>query len=461
MAPSTKPPSGFRDFLPGEVRLRNHVFGVIEEVYRSYGFEQLDTPAMERLDTLLGKYGEEGDQLLFKVLMRGDKLTRALEADEVRDTDLCDMGLRYDLTVPLARVYAQSRNEFPRIFKRFQIAPVWRADRPQKGRFREFYQCDVDIVGSTSMTVEAEVTSALAEILERLNFEGFRIHVNHRKVLSALMDVAGVGTDDHAVVLGTLDKMDKIGLDGVRGELDAMGLDAAAISLLTDQLPQVDERGDRTVAAFNAEMLDKLEARLGANADGAAAIADLRRLLELASVSRAGPYLVLDAHLARGLSYYTGPIFEIRSDDFNGSLGGGGRYDDLIGMFMKESVPACGFSLGVERILVLLAERGIDLGQASAADVLVTMFGDETAVDALRLARDLRIAGLRVDVYTDQDKLGKQFKYADQRGIGFVAVLGPGEVEQGVVALKNMRSGEQVNVPLAEAATHLQGLLSG
>ena len=460
MATSTKPPSGFRDFLPAEMRLRDHVFGVIEDVYRSYGFEQIDTPAMERLDTLLGKYGDEGDQLLFRVLLRGDKLTRALDAGDATDTTLSDMGLRYDLTVPLARVYAEYRNDFPRIFKRFQIAPVWRADRPQKGRFREFYQCDVDVIGSTSMTVEAEVTSALAEILERLEFGEFRIHVNHRKVLSAMMDVAQVAESDRTGVIGSLDKLDKIGLDGVRGELDAFGLSAEAVALLTEAFPHVEARGERSFAELNELTLSKLEEHLGANEDGRAAIDELRRLLELADVAKSGRYLVLDAHLARGLSYYTGPIFEIRSDDFSGSLGGGGRYDDLIGMFMKQSVPACGFSLGVERILFLMAERGVELKQASAADVLVTLFDASTTVEAMRLAHRLREAGLRVDVYTDDDKLGKQFGYADERGIPFVAVLGPAEFDAGVVAIKQMRTGDQEKVALDEVAHYLLRALS-
>lgn len=456
MSTSTKPPSGFRDFLPAEVRLRNHVFSVIEEVYRAYGFEQLDTPSMERLDTLLGKYGDEGDQLLFKVLKRGNKLDKALAQDAPTDSDLADMGLRYDLTVPLARVYAQYQNELPRIFKRFQIAPVWRADRPQKGRYREFYQCDVDVVGSTSMTVEAEVTSALSEILEKLDFGDFRIHVNHRKVLSALMDVAEVGEPDRVSVIGTLDKLDKVGLDGVRSELTEAGLSAQAVELLTTGFPHVEERGDRSFAQLNEETLAKLEEHLGGNEDGAAAIADLRRLLELAAVARSGPYLVLDAHLARGLSYYTGPIFEIRSDDFRGSLGGGGRYDELIGMFMKNSVPACGFSLGVERILVLMEERGVERSAANAADVLVTIFDESTTVEAVRLANQLRSEGFRVDVYTDQDKLGKQFGYADQRGIPFVAVLGPAEVEAGEVAIKDMAAGDQTKLKLADVAAHLR-----
>lgn len=452
MSISTKPPSGFRDFLPADVRLRNHVFSTIEEVYRSYGFEQLDTPAMERLDTLLGKYGDEGDQLLFKVLKRGKKLEKALKADSPGDTDLADMGLRYDLTVPLARVYAEHRNDFPRIFKRFQIAPVWRADRPQKGRYREFYQCDVDVVGSASMTVEAEVISALTEILERLEFGDFRIHVNHRKVLSAMMRVAGVPDESHLGAIGTLDKMDKIGAERVKAELAELGLSDAAIALLTDEFPYVEERGDTSLADLNEQTLAAFEKHLADDEDGAAAIADLRSLLSFAQASPAGSYLALDGHLARGLSYYTGPIFEIRSDDFSGSLGGGGRYDELIGMFMKEDVPACGFSLGVERILYLMEERGMVADSRADVQVLVTMWNEEFAPNTLRLAGELRSAGLNVDVYTDEDRYGKQFKYADQRDIPFVAILAPDELDAGVVAIKDMKSGDQVSVPRGEAA---------
>ena len=445
MSISTKPPSGFRDFLPADVRRRNHVFRVIEEVYRSYGFEQLDTPALENLTTLLGKYGEEGDQLLFKVLLRGDKLARALEAAEPADTDLADLGLRYDLTVPLARVYAQYRNEFPRIFKRFQIAPVWRADRPQKGRYREFYQCDVDVVGSSSMTVEVEVTSALSEILEQLRFVGFRIHVNHRRLLTAILRVSGVPEDLHGAALVAIDKLDKIGEDGVRAELDRRQIPESAIGALADLTSTLDGKDDRQILALLAE-------QVGADDDGRAALEDLRQVLAFAKPAPSGKYLRLDPFLARGLSYYTGPIFEIRSDDFAGSLGGGGRYDELIGMFMKEPVPACGFSLGVERILLLMEERGLfdDLG--SEVDVLVTMWNAEFAPNTLRLARELRDAGLRVDVYTDEDKYKKQFAYADQRGIGFVAILAPRELEEGVVAVKDMKSGEQVVVPRSKVA---------
>jgi histidyl-tRNA synthetase len=453
MSISTKPPSGFRDFLPTDVRRRNHVFGVIEEVYRSYGFEQLDTPATERLSTLLGKYGEEGDQLLFRTLLRGDKLTRALAEDAPDNNSLADMGLRYDLTVPLARVYAEYRNEFPRIFKRFQIAPVWRADRPQKGRYREFYQCDVDVVGSSSMTVEAEVTAALAEILERLEFEGFRIHVNHRGVLSAMMEVAGVDEDKHGETLTVLDKLDKIGRDGVRAGLEELGLSEDAVELLTTAFPGIGSSGD-DFDVLNEQTLSRLSEHLGDHEAGSAAVEELRQVLEFTRHSPAAPYLVLDAYLARGLSYYTGPIFEIRSDDFSGSLGGGGRYDELIGMFMKDDVPACGFSLGVERILFLMEERGMFDDSRADVDVLITMWNDETASETLKLAHELRSHGVKVDVYTKGDRYGKQFGYADDRNIPFVIILGPNELESGVVAVKNMKSGDQIEVSRDEIVEH-------
>lgn len=454
MSISTKPPSGFRDFLPADVRRRNHVFGVIEDVYRSYGFEQLDTPAAERLTTLLGKYGDEGDQLLFRTLLRGRKLEKALKQDAPDNNSLADMGLRYDLTVPLARVYAEYRNDFPRIFKRFQIAPVWRADRPQKGRYREFYQCDVDIVGSDSMTVEAEVTSALAEILERLEFEGFRIHVNHRGVLSAMMEVAGVPDDQHGETLTILDKLDKIGRDGVREGLAELSLDDDAIDLLTDAFPMI-ESSDADFAVLNEQSLKNLDEHLGGHEEGSAAIEELRQILAFTEHAPAAPYLVLDAYLARGLSYYTGPIFEIRSDDFSGSLGGGGRYDELIGMFMKQDVPACGFSLGVERILFLMEERGMFDDSRADVDVLITMWDDDTAPQTLKLAHELRAQNVKVDVYTGGDRYGKQFGYADDRNIPFVIILGPDEIDAGTAALKNMKSGDQIDVPRGEIVDHL------
>ena len=456
---STKPPSGFRDFLPAEARRRDHVFSIIRQVYQSYGFEPLETPAMENLGTLLGKYGEEGDKLIFKVLKRGRKLTKALGRDDPAESDVADMGLRYDLTVPLARVYAEHRNELPRFFKRFQIAPVWRADRPQKGRYREFYQCDVDVVGSAAMTAEAEVCAALAEVLERLEFGGVRIHVNHRELLRALILRAGINPDLEMDTLVAIDKLDKIGQDGVVAELLERGISQECIDRLE---PLFDVETSGQPGSFdNATTLDQLAEHVSEIDSGLEAIDELRRLITFSQSGPAADLLYVDPFLARGLSYYTGPIFEIRSDDFSGSLGGGGRYDGLIGMFCKQDVPACGFSLGVERILVLLEEREQRQAIAPAVDVLVTLWDDDFTPNSLRLAHELRTAGLKVDLYPDNDRYGKQFGYADERDIPVVAILAPDELEAGVVAVKDMASGDQTSVPRGEVAAHIKDLLGG
>lgn len=456
MAISTKPASGFRDFLPRDVRRRQHVFGVIERVYQSFGFERLDTPCVERLDTLLGKYGEEGDQLIFKILQRGDKLERALQQAEIRDLDLADAGLRYDLTVPLARVYAQYRNELPRFFKRYQIAPVWRADRPQRGRFREFYQCDVDVVGSSSMTVEAEVASALATILVELGFKDVRVHLNHRQVLRALMHVSGITDAQESDALIAIDKLDKIGRDGVIAELGQRGISAASVEALMGILDACPTPG--TADFSNVAVLEHLRGALSSSEIGSRAVEELGEVLAFAAGGPAGELLKVDPYLARGLSYYTGPIFEIRSDDFSGSLGGGGRYDGLIGMFMKENVPACGFSLGVERILVLMEERGMFSDQDGGVDALITLWDATCTPDALALANRLRAAGLRVDTYPEHDKYGKQFKYADSRNIPVVLMLGADERAAGVVTVKDLKTGAQSQVALADAAQAVRAI---
>lgn len=453
-----------RDFLPAQARRRNHVFEIIREVYESYGFEALDTPSMERLTTLLGKYGDEGDQLVFKVMKRGNKFEktrrRCQGGEELTEVDFADMGLRYDLTVPLARIVAQYQNELPTIFKRYQIAPVWRADRPQRGRFREFYQCDVDIIGSTSMTVEAEVAGALSEVLNRLGFQDFRIHLNHRQLLDAMLDNAGVPTKLRQDALVAIDKMDKIGVDGVLKELDERGLSQSAMDGLLPLLEKAAEPAAQVGAFDNEATLAALEAQIGHLESGQKALRELKNVLAFASAGPAAKHLYVDPTLARGLSYYTGPIFEIRSDDFAGSLGGGGRYDDLIGMFSKRSMPACGFSLGIERILVLLEERGALEDQSSGADVLVTLWNDDFTPNSFRLLNEFRQAGLRADLYPDNDRMGKQFGYADERSIPFVAILAPDELEQGVVALKDMKSGEQETVARAEVSEWIRARLT-
>jgi histidyl-tRNA synthetase len=431
-----------RDFLPEDVRRRQYVIGVIADVFQKYGFEPLETPAVENLETLQGKYGEEGDRLIFKILKRG----------EGAETGQADLALRYDVTVPLARVVAEYRAKLPKFFKRYQIQPVWRADRPQKGRFREFYQCDVDAIGSTSMTVEAELLSAAADVLLKLGFSDFRIVVNHRKLLNAVLEAAGVPPELHGVALVIMDKADKIGVDGVRRELSEKGLSAAAADTLLEQLSSTPPAD---LAAWMTEQSSRL------NESGKAGLDDLRRIFALCSHTTAGPHLVLDRSLARGLSYYTGPIFEIRVADLAGSLGGGGRYDNLIGMFSGEDIPASGISLGLERILVVMGERTMFPAAvlSAPADVMVVQWFANRTELYLQLATELRQAGVRVELYPeapaeDGKKVGdKQFKYASARGIPFVAVIGADELANGTVTVKNMNTGEQSRVPRSAVHT--------
>ncbi|MFL6210854.1 MAG: histidine--tRNA ligase [Pyrinomonadaceae bacterium] len=463
MSARTQPARGMRDFLPSEVRRREYVIGVVREVYERYGFEPLETPAVENIETLLGKYGEEGNQLIFKILKRG----------EHEKTGEADLALRYDLTVPLARVVAEYGDKLPRFFKRYQIQPVWRADRPARGRFREFYQCDVDICGSRSMIVEAELCAAVGDVLVKLGFNDFTIRLNHRQVLAGVLEQAGVTPDKQADALVALDKLDKVGPEGVAQELNARGVaGAAAVKLLrffegvagidkAATLMDVGAPGTER-AAFNADMLGRLVEFIGPHDAGALGCEEVRQILQYAEAAGINTRIKLDPSLARGLSYYTGAIMEINVPDLAGSLGGGGRYDNLVGMFSGRDIPACGFSLGLERIIVVMDERKMfpDALVNTPADVMVTIWDESAAADALALARELRAEGLRVDVYPEVgDKVGKQFKYASARGVPFVAVAGPDERARGEVALKDMRSGEQrVLSRAAVAATLLEAL---
>ena len=447
MPEQTRPARGMRDFLPDEVRRRDYVIGIVKDVYRRYGFEPLETPALENIETLTGKYGDEGAKLIFKVLRRG-------EHEASGETDL---ALRYDLTVPLARVVAEHRGTLPRFFKRYQIQPVWRADRPARGRFREFYQCDVDAIGSTSPIVEVEVCAAVSDVLRMLGFTDFTLRLNHRGLLRGMLDSFGVESALHDQALVAVDKLDKIGRDGVAKELVARGIpDSAAEKLLGAYEAAAASKGV-DVRATNALRLPLLCEHVAGHADGEAAIATLADIVTLADATSAGDHVLVDPSLARGLSYYTGAIMEIAVSDLAGSLGGGGRYDGLIGMFSGENLPACGFSLGLERILVVMTERkmfppGVE---AAAADVLVTQFDREGSADGLRLAADLRGLGLRVEVYPEVDKLGKQFKYASARGTRFVTVVGSDERAAGHVTVKDMQSGAQTQVPRGDVAHHI------
>ena len=411
---------------------------IVRDVYEKYGYEPLETPAFENIETLLGKYGDEGNKLIFKILRRG----------EHEASGEADLALRYDLTVPLARVIAQYQNELPKFWKRYQIQPVWRADRPARGRFREFYQCDVDAIGSLSPTVEADILGAVCEVLAKCGFEGFTLRLNHRQVLSGLLNTAGVPEALQSDALVALDKLDKIGRDKVRDEFVARGIDR--------------DVADRCLTSFEVDKaespagtLKRLDAVLS---DADKGVMNLAEIVALAENTPAAGRIRIDLSLARGLSYYTGAIMEIMVPDLAGSLGGGGRYDNLVGMFLGRDVPACGFSLGLERIIVVMTERGMfpkDLA-GSGVDAMVTIWNDESRADALTLAGELRRAGLRVDVYPETDKLGKQFKYAAGCQIPFVLIVGDDERAKGMVSVKDLRSGDQQIVARAETADYVR-----
>jgi histidyl-tRNA synthetase len=429
---STKPARGTRDFLPDDVRRREYIISVVREVYQRYGFEPLETPAFENIETLLGKYGEEGNQLIFKILKRG----------EHEKSGEADLALRYDLTVPLARVVAEYQNALPTLFKRYQIQPVWRADRPARGRFREFYQCDIDATGSTSPVVEAEILGAVSEILTTLGFTDFVIRLNHRGVLTALLQAAGVPEPLNGDALVALDKLDKIGADGVTREFAARGIpDAAGAKALS------------FFAADAAETPDAALARLTGILGSHAAVANLATIAGLTAATAAAGRIRVDPSLARGLSYYTGAIMEIAVEGI-GSLGGGGRYDNLVGMFLGRDVPACGFSLGLERIIVVMTEREMFPASVvkSAVDIVVTFLDEASRGEALTLAGELRQARWRVDVFPDASrKFEKPLKYATARGARVMAIFGENELANGAASIRNLATREQVTVPRADA----------
>jgi histidyl-tRNA synthetase len=440
-----QPARGTRDFLPADVRRREHVIGIVRDVYERYGFEPLETPAFENIETLLGKYGEEGNKLIFKILKRG----------EHEGSGEADLALRYDLTVPLARVVAQYQNDLPKFFKRYQIQPVWRADRPARGRFREFYQCDIDAIGSTSLVVEAELLSAVVEVMRSLGFDDFVVRLNHRRLLSAMLEQAGLPPAQHGDALISIDKLDKLDRDKVVLDMVARGIDSAtAVKCL--------EAFVRPKTAGNGELLQSLAASLSSHDEGARAVADVQALLTLLDGTPASPRIRLDLSLARGLSYYTGAIMEIAVEGI-GSLGGGGRYDNLVGMFLGRDVPACGFSLGLERIIVVMAERGMfpPATAQAVADVVVTFMDDDSRREALLLASELRALGRRVDVYPDASrKFDKALKYATGRSAKVMAIFGENERRENETSVRNLLTREQTTVKRPDTAAYIASLLS-
>lgn len=428
---------GTRDYLPEEMLQREEIIGIIKSAFMRYGFLPLETPAMEYLDILLGKYGTEGDQLIYRLAYEGGKT----------------LGLRYDLTVPLSRLVAMYGGQLHLPFKRYQIQPVWRADRPQirRGRFREFYQCDADTVGTSSVAADAEVVALVADILSSLGFENFMIRINHRKILGAITRFSGLDAAEEPTVCRCIDKLDKVGLDGVRKEMADSGFGKEVI----DKIFQVLE-----LEGEDQAVLDKLGGLLD-NVEGAeTGISETRRLLYLVrDLGVPAERSRLDLYLARGLDYYTGPIYEsiLPEHPHIGSLTGGGRYDELIGMYSGVDVPATGTTIGLDRIFAAMGQLGMLAERRTSTTVLVVNFGSEMESAALQAAAKLREAGIPTEVYFEGDKLKKQFSYADRKGIPYVAILGEEEVAAGEISIKSMASGKQERLPLTKAIKLLRG----
>jgi histidyl-tRNA synthetase len=422
-----------RDHVPAALRRRRYVFSIIEDVFQLFGFEPLETPAVERLEVLQGKYGAETEKLGFKILKRGAGA----------ETGQCDMGLRYDLTVPLARFIA-SHPELAMPFRRYQIAPVWRAERPQRGRFREFYQCDIDTVGSASLVADAECVVVADLALKALGFEDYDVIVNHRQLLRAIAAAAGVADREHELLIA-IDKLDKIGPQGVSAELEGRGFGAEAVALLWSVLEPA------SAEETAEEAMERLERSLPA--PGPAAIADLRQLLE--HVDALGGDLErvrFDPVLARGADYYTGPVFEIQLHGGGmGSLGGGGRYDGLIGHLGGRDLPAVGVSLGIERILVLMEEREMFPTLSGVAEVFVAALSDDVLNHALNVSGLFRAAGVSTVVSDVALRPKKVFKQAERMGTDLVVMIGTEEVAAGEVSVKRLSDGEQWRLPVADA----------
>ncbi len=440
-------PKGTRDFSPEEMAKRNYIFNTIRDVYHLYGFQQIETPAMENLSTLMGKYGEEGDKLLFKILNSGDCFS-GISREELDDMNpakfaakACEKGLRYDLTVPFARFVVQHRNEISFPFKRYQIQPVWRADRPQKGRYREFYQCDGDVVGSDSLINEVELIQIMDEVFRRFGI-CVCIKMNNRKILAGIAEILGAA-DMIVDITVAIDKLDKIGIDNVNEELRSKGLSEEAIQKLQPVI---------MLSGSNREKIDSLKQILANSEIGLKGIAELEFILERIDKLTLRSELELDLTLARGLNYYTGAIFEVKALDVQiGSITGGGRYDNLTGVFGMDGVSGVGISFGADRIFDVLNQ--LDLYPKDAlltTQLLFVNFGEKEEAYLLPIIAKVRAAGIRTELYPESAKMKKQMGYADTKKIPFVAIVGETEMEEGKINLKNMITGEQKPATLEE-----------
>ncbi|WP_299317649.1 histidine--tRNA ligase [uncultured Maribacter sp.] len=458
MAQKPSIPKGTRDFNPSEIAKRNYIFDIIKKNFQTYGFQPIETPSFENSDTLLGKYGEEGDRLIFKILNSGDfisKVDDATYADKNSNSiapKITEKALRYDLTVPFARYVVMHQNELDFPFKRYQIQPVWRADRPQKGRFREFFQCDADVVGSNSLLQEVELIQLYDAVFSDLKLEGATIKMNNRKILAGIAEV--IGAKDLLIDFTVaLDKLDKIGEDGVKKEMLAKGISEEAIEKASPLfLPQ----------GSNEEQLERLDSLLKDSEEGKKGLEELRFILEtIAVLGLQSANLSIDVTLARGLNYYTGAIFEVAAPEGvkMGSIGGGGRYDDLTGIFGLKNVSGVGISFGLDRIYLVLEDlnlfpEAID----QSLQVLCVNFGEKEAMAALKLVSQLRKSGVKADIYPSSAKMQKQMKYANNRNVPYVILIGEQELDKNTFVVKNMKEGSQKEYSLSKVSEFISQL---
>ena len=459
MAQKPSIPKGTRDFSPVEMLRRKYIFNTIERVFQKYGFLPLETPAMENLETLTGKYGEEGDRLIFKILNSGDAWdgvsenvkAKLIAGESVHSgrlaSELAEKALRYDLTVPFARYVVQHQNEIAFPFKRYQIQPVWRADRPQKGRYREFYQCDADVIGSKSLINEIELVLLIDEVFAALGLPVV-IKINNRKVLSGIAEISGQ-PEKVVDMVTAIDKLDKIGREKVEEEMRNRGIDESTISRISP-LFLINDAGNMVFDQLKSWLSESSVAQ-----EGLSEVLHIFQQSDFLKISR----VEFDPTLARGLDYYTGAIFEVKAAEgtMPGSICGGGRYDDLTGIFGLKNMSGVGISFGADRIYDVLLETGkfpAELG--GSTKLLFANFGDTEALHCLKLLRSVREAGIAAELYPDQVKMAKQFKYADDKGIAYVAIIGENELKQGIVTVKDMKTGEQKAIKQDELIHEIQ-----
>ena len=434
---NTTIPKGTRDFGQADMSRRNYIFDTIRSVFRTFGYQEIQTPSMENLSTLLGKYGEEGDKLLFRILNSGDAFAN-VDSSKPLTPQVCEKGLRYDLTVPFARYVVQHQNEISFPFKRFQIQPVWRADRPQKGRYREFYQCDVDVIGSRSQVNELELVQMVDAVFGKLGVR-VKIHINNRKVLTGIAEIAGA-PDKVVDITVAIDKLDKIGLEKVKEEMAERGIPEVGIAVIEKIL---------SLQGSSADKIGAMKALFESSQTGLKGLEELEELFGLIEAAGVKAPVEMDLSLARGLNYYTGAIFEVKAQDWEiGSICGGGRYDNLTGIFGLPDLSGVGISFGADRIYDVLT--GLELFPAAleqSTKLLFAVMGADELRYVLPLAKALREAGVAVEVYPEATKLKKQFDYADKKAIPFISINGSSEIEAGTVNLKNLVSGEQKAFP--------------